>query len=55
MGNGWRYAYDAVNRRILETLPPDSAGDRAQTRFAYDKVGNLTLETRPLNRITEYR
>jgi YD repeat-containing protein len=58
LGRTTSYAYDALNRKVQETLPnPDGVGSQEppQTSCAYDANGNLVSTTDPLGYTTWYQ
>ncbi|MCA9047205.1 MAG: VCBS repeat-containing protein, partial [Planctomycetaceae bacterium] len=57
LGRRTEWAYDALNRRITETLPDADLTDSLSapiTLTAYDPVGNAVSVTDPLGRVTVY-
>jgi RHS repeat-associated protein len=48
------YAYDAVNRRVAESLPDRADGRPNSRSFSYDGVGNLISRRDQLEQMTTY-
>lgn len=54
-GNTTDYAYDANQRLVSKTLPPDTTGGpRAVYAYTYDAQGRLSRSTDPVGRFTDY-
>ncbi|TXI02313.1 MAG: hypothetical protein E6Q76_15660, partial [Rhizobium sp.] len=49
-----QYAYDALNRRVAETVDPGTGKLNLITRYAYDANDNLVTRTDALGNLTRY-